>query len=79
MALSFSNDEMTVLLSLARPIAPEQRPQFIDAVAAAIEARGGPSGPGVVHQVGRLIQRQFWEPPSISPNASAPQHHRVRV
>jgi hypothetical protein len=53
----FSDDEMTVLLSLARPIAPEQRPQFIDAVAAAIEARGGPSGPGVVHQVGRLVQR----------------------
>jgi hypothetical protein len=70
--LHFSDEEMDLLLALARPIEPAQRSAFLDAVAAAIE--GQASGRGLVHQVGRRIQRQFWTPPEISPNATAPAH-----
>jgi hypothetical protein len=45
----------------------------------AIAAKGQPSGIGIVHQVGRQIQRDFWTPPQISPSLTAPQHHRTRV
>lgn len=72
MPLSLTTEEMDLLLSLAQPIEPAQRSAFLDAVAAAIG--GQASGPGLVHQVGRRIQRQFWTPPQISPNATAPEH-----
>jgi hypothetical protein len=70
--LSFSPEEMDLLLALAQPIDAAQRSAFLDAVAAAIE--GQASGPGLVHQVGRRIQREFWTPPQLSPNATAPVH-----
>jgi hypothetical protein len=73
MPLHFSDDEeLSLLLELSRPIEPAQRSAFLDAVAAAIGEQA--SGPGLVHQVGRRVQRQFWTPPQISPNATAPVH-----
>ena len=51
MPLSFSAEEMDLLLSLAAPTAAAQRSAFLDAVAVAI---GEPaSGPGLVHQTAR--------------------------
>jgi hypothetical protein len=70
--LHFSDEEMTLLLELSRPIESAQRSAFLDAVAAAIVEQA--SGPGLVHQVGKRIQRQFWTPPELSPNATAPVH-----
>ena len=59
--LSFSAEELDLLLALAQPIEPAQRSAFLDAVAAAIG--GQASGPGLVHQTARRIQREFWTPP----------------
>lgn len=72
MPLSFTSEEMDLLLELSRPIEPAQRSAFLDAGAAAIE--GQASGPGLVHQTARQVQRQFWTPPQLSPNATAPVH-----
>jgi hypothetical protein len=72
MPLSFSAEEMDLLLELSRPIEPAQRSAFLDAVAAAIGEQA--SGPGRVHVTARRIQRQFWTPPELSPNATAPVH-----
>jgi hypothetical protein len=70
--LHFSDEEMTLLLELSRPIEPAQRSAFLDAVAAAIGEQA--SGPGLVPQTARRIQRDFWTPPQLSPNATAPVH-----
>jgi hypothetical protein len=70
MPLDFSDEEMTLLLTLAQPIEPAQRSAFLDAVAAAIGEQA--SGPGLVHQTARRVQRDFWTPPQLSPNATAP-------
>jgi hypothetical protein len=70
MPLDFSDAEMTLLLALAQPIEPAQRSAFLDAVAAAIGEQA--SGPGLVHQTGRRVQRDFWTPPQLSPNARHP-------
>jgi hypothetical protein len=72
MPLSFTSEELDLLLSLAAPIAPAARPALLDAVAAAIGEQA--SGPGLVHQTARRIQREFWTPPVLSPNATAPVH-----
>ena len=72
--IAFTDEEMSLLIKLSGPIDPAARPAFLDAVAAAVEAKGQPSGIGFVHQTARRIQREFWTPPQLSPNATAPVH-----
>jgi hypothetical protein len=69
--LSLSTEEMDLLLVLAAPIDQRQRPEFLAAVAAELEANGqaGAVGIGSVHRVARTVQRRFFDPPQM-PNAS---------
>ena len=74
MPLSFSAEELDLLLALAQPIEPAQRSTFLDEVAAASSrgsaSRAGPRPPdGAADSAGK-----FWTPPAISPNATAPVH-----
>ena len=74
--LHLNDDEMSVLMSLAGPIDQQRRPQFLQEVAAELEAKrqAGELGDGLVHRLARTIQRKYWDPPQISPNANAPVH-----
>jgi hypothetical protein len=67
--LQFTDEEKDLLLELAAPIDQRQRQQFLLEVAAEIEAAGERSGvgpgPGVVHRVGRVVQRRFFDPPEL--------------
>jgi hypothetical protein len=74
--LSFSPEEMDLLLELSRPIEPAQRSAFLDAVAAAIGEQA--SGPGIIHQIARRIQRQFWTPPEMSSQRDGARPSRPR-
>jgi hypothetical protein len=69
--LHLNDDEMTVLRQLAEPLNQTQRGAFLVAVAAELEAgeHAGAVGIGSVHRVGRVVQRKFFDPPSL-PNAS---------
>ena len=69
--LQLTDDEMTVLRRLAEPIDHQRRPQFLQEVAAELEAKrqAGEIGEGVVHRVARTLQRKYWEPPEF-PNAA---------
>jgi hypothetical protein len=71
--LSFSPEEMDLLLSLAAPIDQRLRPEFLAAVAAELEAASAQTGVGpglgVLHRVGRVVQRKYWDSPQL-PNAS---------
>jgi hypothetical protein len=64
-----NDEEMTIVLALAEPIDQRRRPQFLQEVAAELEAEaartGGVHGPGAAHRVGRVVQRRFWEPPQF--------------
>ena len=76
MPLHLNDDEMSVLMSLAGPIDQQRRPQFLQEVAQELEAKrqAGEVGEGLVHRLARTIQRKYWDPPQISPNATAPVH-----
>jgi hypothetical protein len=69
--LHLSDEEMDLLLALAAPIDQRQRPEFLAAVAAELEANGqaGAVGIGSVQRVARTVQRRFFDPPQL-PNAS---------
>ena len=74
--LQLNDNEMSVLMSLAGPIDQQRRPQFLQEVAAELEAKrqAGEVGEGLVHRLARTIQRKYWDPPQISPNATASMH-----
>ena len=65
--LELSDDEMSVLLSLAGPIERLRRPQFLQEVAAELEAKrqAGEIGEGSVHRAARTVQRRFFDPPQL--------------
>src|SRR3984885_16290566 len=61
---------------------PAARPAFLDAGAAAVEAKGQPSGGGLLPRVVRQIQRQFWGPAADLAEhcrAHAPRSRRLRA
>jgi hypothetical protein len=65
--LPLNDHEMTILRSLAEPIEQHRRPQFLEEVAAELEARrqAGEIGEGAVHRVARTVQRRFFDPPQL--------------
>ena len=73
MPLAFSDEEKDLLLTLAAPIDQRQREQFLVEVAAELEAASAQTGVGpglgVLHRVGRVVQRKYWDPPQL-PDAS---------
>jgi hypothetical protein len=86
MPLQLNDDEMSVLMSLAGPIDQRSRPQFLQELAAELEAKrqARAVGEGLVHRLARTIQRKYFDPPEL-PNASprflnmTPHWHRVHA
>ena len=66
MPLHFSDEELTLLTSLAQPLDHRHRDQFLLEVAAELEAGGqaGAVGVGSIHRVGRMVQRRFFDRPN---------------
>jgi hypothetical protein len=75
--LQLNDDEMKILRRLAEPIDQQRRPQFLEEVAAELEAsrQAGEIGEGAVHRVARALQRRFWDPPQ---EAAEPRHDGQR-
>ena len=65
MPLKLSDAELDAVLQGARPLPVEMRDPFLLAVAHALSGHDV-VGPGVVHQVCRELQRQFFNPPDLS-------------
>jgi hypothetical protein len=63
--LSLSDSEMTALMQASRPIRPEMRDAFLEAVATEL-GRYLEVGPGLVHRIARETQRRFFDPPDLT-------------
>jgi hypothetical protein len=65
MPLSLAPEEMDLLRALSEPIDQRRRTEFMTEAARRIEEASPQSGvgPGVVHRVGRVVQRQYFDPP----------------
>ena len=58
--LSLSDEELSLLRSLAEPVAYGRRREFLQAVAAALEAcPQSQNGPGTTFRIAREVQRRF--------------------
>ena len=71
--IRLTDSELDAVMSAARPIAVDLRDAFLHAVAHALSGRKE-IGPGVVHQVCRELQRQFFDPPDLSRAAGASKY-----
>jgi hypothetical protein len=60
--MRLTDTEKEMLIGLAQPIPYERRAQFMETVAARLEAAPA-IGPGVTHRVARAAQREFFDPP----------------
>jgi hypothetical protein len=73
MPLALTTEELDLLLALAQPLEQRQRDQFLTEVAAELEAASAQTGVGpglgVLHRVGRVVQKRYFTPPEL-PNAS---------
>ena len=70
--MPLSHDEMNILRALSEPIDQGRRADFIQEVARQLEATPA-VGPGTAYQIGRVVQRDFWDPPADL------RHSRVRA
>ena len=70
MPLHFSDEEMTLLLELSRPIEPAQRSAFLDAWPPRSGSRR--AGRASFTRPGGGSRGDFWTPPQLSPNARHP-------
>jgi hypothetical protein len=59
--LRLSDSELDQVYAACRPLAPDRRDGFLQALAA--ELRDKPIGPGSVHRAIAALQKQYWDPP----------------
>jgi hypothetical protein len=59
--LRLSDSELDQVYAACRPLAPDRRDAFLQALAA--ELRDKPIGPGSVHRAIVLVQKQYWDAP----------------
>jgi hypothetical protein len=57
--MPLSPAEQDVLFSLSQPVPPDRRQEFLDNVASELAARQAPTGPGALHWVAAVVQKQF--------------------
>jgi hypothetical protein len=62
--LRLSDAELDAVLAAARPITPDRRDAFLQAIAN-ILADQRELGPGVVFRIIRDVQREFFDPPEL--------------
>jgi hypothetical protein len=62
--IELSDDELSAVLSAARPLPSERRDEYLQAVAAALQ-NCREIGPGVVYRVVAEMQRAFFHPPVL--------------
>ena len=65
-------EETAILRSLSEPVDQRRRGDFIAEATRRLEAAPD-HGPGVAHQVGRVVQRDFRDPPDLRKGRVGPR------
>jgi hypothetical protein len=65
-------DELNILRALSEPIDQRRRADFMQEVTKRLEATPV-IGPGTAHQIGRVVQRDFFDPPDLRQGRVGPR------
>jgi hypothetical protein len=66
--IRLTDEELTAVMSAARPISVDRRDAFLQAVAGALQSCPE-LGPGTVHRAIADVQRAFFDPPDFAGGA----------
>jgi hypothetical protein len=72
---SLTDDEIAAIMTAAQPLARTSRDAFVQAVVADL-AMVPERGPGALHRVIRVRQREHFDPPADGGLAHAPKYDR---
>jgi hypothetical protein len=67
-----TSDEMDILRALSEPIDYRRRAAFMQEATTRLEA-ALVVGPGTAHQIGRIVQRDFFDPPDLRQGRVGPR------
>jgi hypothetical protein len=73
--LSLSDQELDVLMNLAKPLDPQLRDPFLRSVATEL-ARYPEVGPGLIFRIGKQLQREFFRAPSVRDGSFSSKYTR---
>ena len=76
--ISLRDSELDAILDAARPLPVEARDTFLRAVAHRLQQECGELGPGSVSRACRELQKDFFDPPTISEPVSWDRRVRPR-
>jgi hypothetical protein len=68
-------DELNILRALSEPLDPGRRDGFMQEATRRLEA-APLVGPGLAHQIGRLVQRDFYAAPDLRQGRLGPRGPR---
>jgi hypothetical protein len=63
--LALSDEQLTTIMQLSRPLQPAQRVAFFEMLVAKLNGRGE-IGDGQLFQICRELQRQYFSPPEFN-------------
>jgi hypothetical protein len=75
--LQLSDAELDAVMHACRPLLPERRNAFLQALASELR-HCGEVGPGSTYRAIRSVQRQFFDPPDIGHNHGAMHNNKFR-
>jgi hypothetical protein len=75
--ISLSDDELTVITDLARPLPPDQRSRFLEAVIAEA-SKHVEVGPGLISRIARAVQTTYFFSMPREPGGATRQQARRR-
>jgi len=75
--LRLSDAEITTLMALSRPLAPELRTTFMEQLAVRLNGHAV-TGDGLINRLARELQRELFSPP-LQTERHEPRHDRTRV
>src|SRR5262245_33513575 len=77
--IRFSDEQITSIMQLARPLTPDQRSRFLEMLVARLNGRGE-VGDGQLYQICRELQKQYFAPPDFGvDNGSYARGRRARA
>lgn len=74
--LRLSDSELDQVYAACRPLAPDQRNGFLQALAA--ELRGREIGPGTLYRAIASVQRRYYDPP-LDRETLGPRHQQNKL
>jgi hypothetical protein len=74
--VALTDEQLTMVLHAAAPLARDQRGPFLEALAVALQGNPEQLGDGALFRLIRETQRRFWDPP-LQTGAGPSHTHRV--